>query len=188
MLRPAGAVRSRGPDAAVVAVVVSSPSGNFQITHAGRPAAIATMTAPRAVFIRIQFIFPTPLLAVGYRRRLTSCDDFRPPTWTSADGNLTAFLESRANVHTHLWARQGSNLRPPGCKPGALPLSYAPAAAPRTSSAPVSLPMRRQLAQFGEEAAVLLRVAGVRDASQHRPPHDPLAVDDESSPQCRALH
>jgi hypothetical protein len=24
------------------------------------------------------------------------------------------------------WARQGSNLRPLGCKPSALPLSYAP--------------------------------------------------------------
>src|SRR5947209_8626886 len=24
------------------------------------------------------------------------------------------------------WARQGLNLRPPGCKPGALPLSYSP--------------------------------------------------------------
>jgi hypothetical protein len=25
-----------------------------------------------------------------------------------------------------MWAQQGSNLWPPGCKPGALPLSYAP--------------------------------------------------------------
>ena len=85
----------------------------------------------------------------------------------SADANLTAFLESRANVHAHLWARQGSNLRPPGCKPGALPLSYAPAAARRTSSAPVSLPMRSRLAQFGEDPAVLVGVPGVRDAVYH---------------------
>src|SRR3954453_1789211 len=36
------------------------------------------------------------------------------------------------------WARQGSNLRPLGCKPRALPLSYAPRAprgrCPRTAS------------------------------------------------------
>ncbi len=28
------------------------------------------------------------------------------------------------------WARQGSNLRPLGCKPSALPLSYAPGTGP----------------------------------------------------------
>lgn len=65
------------------------------------------------------------------------------------------------------WARQGSNLRPPGCKPGALPLSYAPAAARHSKQRAGQPTDAWELAQFGEHPAVLVGGASVRDAAHH---------------------
>ena len=39
-------------------------------------------------------------------------------------------LQSGLSHRLTWWARQGSNLRPPACKAGALPLSYAPCPGP----------------------------------------------------------
>jgi len=48
--------------------------------------------------------------------------------------------------------------------------------------------MRERLAQFGEDPAVLVGVAGVRDAAYHGPTHDPGAVDHERPPHRRTFH
>src|SRR6185437_2888558 len=53
---------------------------------------------------------------------------------TTADSRRCAPSSNRLfkepSTGTTRWAQQGSNLWPPGCKPGALPLSYAPSLVP----------------------------------------------------------
>lgn len=99
MLRPAGAVRSL-LYRATVRTVPSSPSGNFHITHAGRPAVSATMTTSSALFSKIQFIVIDACSHLFGRRRLTSCHDHRGPTWTSPEEKLIGSWEIPANAGT----------------------------------------------------------------------------------------